>query len=270
MSVTMTAINNSFYNEDCLDMMERIPSGSIDFILCDLPYGTTKCKWDIIIPFEYLWAAYKRIIKENGAIALFGTEPFSSRLRLSNLEMYRYDWYWEKDKGANFLFGNRMPLKTIETISIFYKKQPTYNPQKTINPKGSSKRHLGYNPARITKNMKDVMGETWKEDTINTVENYGGSNYEPDKLLPKQLVYFAKDQRGKIHPTQKPVQLLEYLVNTYTNADETVLDNCAGSGSTGVACLQTGRNFILVEKDKTYYEAAEQRLNNTKKEIRVS
>lgn len=249
---------------DCLEVMPSIESQSIDMILCDLPYGTTRCKWDTIIPFESLWEQYLRIIKPNGAIVLTGTEPFSSYLRLSCLKWYRYDWYWQKDKGANFLFGNRMPLKTIETISVFYQKQPVYNPQKEINPRGTQKKHLGKNPAKITENMKAVLGESWKETEMDPNQTYSGKTYEPDKLLPRQLIYFAKEQRGKVHPTQKPVALFEYLIRTYTNEGDIVLDNCAGSGTTGVACIATNRKFILIEKDPKYCELIAERLDYCK------
>ena len=246
---------------NCLEKMKDIPSGSIDMILCDLPYGTTKCKWDVIIPFDKLWEQYNRIVKPNACIALFGNEPFSSSLRLSNLPAYRYDWHWEKDKAANFLFGNKQPLKNIEIISIFYQSQPTYNPQKTINPAGISKRHLSKNPSKISNNVKDIMGESWKETVMDESQNYHGKNYEPDKLLPKQLIYFARDQRNKIHPTQKPIALMEYLIKTYTNEGETVLDNCMGSGTTGVACKKTNRNFIGIEILPKYFEIAEKRIH---------
>jgi len=245
---------------DCLEKMKDIPSGSVDMILCDLPYGTTKCKWDVIIPFDKLWEQYNRIVKPNACIALFGNEPFSSSLRLSNLPAYRYDWHWEKDKAANFLFGNKQPLKNIEIISIFYQSQPTYNPQKTINPAGISKRHLSKNPSKISNNVKDIMGESWKETVMDESQNYHGKNYEPDKLLPKQLIYFARDQRNKIHPTQKPIALMEYLIKTYTNEGETVLDNCMGSGTTGVACKKTNRNFIGIEILPKYFEIAKKRI----------
>lgn len=258
-------MKNELYQGDCLDLMQSIPDASVDLILCDLPYGTTNCKWDVVIPFDLLWAQYNRIIKSNGAIALFGTEPFSSYLRVSNLNMYRYDWYWQKDKGANFLFGNKQPLKTIETISVFYKTQPTYNPQKIDNPKGATKKHLAKNPNKITKNVKDVMGSSWKETDMGEAQNYFGKNYEPDKLLPTQVLYFAKDQRGKVHPTQKPVPLLEYLIKTYTNNGDTVLDNCAGSGSTGIACMNTGRDYILIEKDADYFKVIQDRIEEHKK-----
>jgi len=248
------------YLGDCMEVMKELPDKSIDMVLCDLPYGTTKCKWDIILPFESLWEQYARLIKPNGAILLFGTEPFSSKLRLSNLSQYRYDWYWQKDKAANFLFGNKMPLKILETISVFYTQQPTYNPQKTDNPKGISKRHLSKNPSKISTNVKEVMGNSWRETELDETQNYHGKNYEPDKLLPKQLIYFAKEQRGKVHPTQKPVSLCEYLIKTYTNEGETVLDNCAGSGTVGVACRNLGRGFILIEKDEQHFSKIEDRI----------
>ena len=249
---------------DCLEKMKDIPDKSIDMILCDLPYGTTKCKWDVVIPFDKLWEQYNRIVKTNGCIALFGNEPFSSALRLSNLSAYRYDWYWQKDKAANFLFGNKMPLKVIEVISVFYSALPTYNPQKEINPKGVSKRHLSPNPSKITKNVKEVMGDSWKETEMDETQNYHGKHYEADKLLPKQLVYFSREQRGKVHPTQKPVALAEYLIKTYTNEGDLVLDNCMGSGTTGVACKNLNRNFIGIELDPEYFKIAEKRINNEK------
>jgi site-specific DNA-methyltransferase (adenine-specific) len=246
---------------DCLEIMPSIPDKSIDMILCDLPYGTTKCKWDVVIPFDKLWEQYNRVAKPNGGIALFGNEPFSSALRLSNLFAYRYDWYWQKDKAANFLFGNKMPLKVIEVISVFYSALPTYNPQKEINPKGVSKRHLSPNPSKISKNVKEVMGGSWKETEMDETQNYHGKHYEADKLLPKQLVYFSREQRGKVHPTQKPVALAEYLIKTYTNEGDLVLDNCMGSGTTGVACKNLNRNFIGIEKDPEYFKIAEKRIN---------
>jgi len=245
---------------DCLEKMKDISDKSIDMILCDLPYGTTACKWDVIIPFEPLWEQYKRIIKDRGAIVLFGSEPFSSYLRMSNIKQYKYDWYWEKDKAANWLFGNKMPLKTFETVSVFYDGQPTYNPQKIVNPAGVSKRHLYKNPSKITDNVKSVMGDSWKETKMDKSENYHGKDYEPDKLLPRQSIYFAREQKGKVHPTQKPVALLEYLIKTYTLEGETVLDNTMGSGSTGIACINTKRNFIGIEKDDKYFEIAKKRI----------
>lgn len=255
-------LNNgiTLYMDDCFNVFPKIPDASIDMILCDLPYGTTKCKWDVIIPFEPMWQQLKRIIKENGVIALFGTQPFTAKLIVSNLKMYKYDWLWKKDKAANWMFGNKMPLKIYENISVFYEKQPTYNPQKIINPKGPSKRHLYKNPSKITNHIRDIMGEGWKETTMDDTQNYHGANYEPDKLLPTTEIYCAREQRDKVHPTQKPVKLLEYLIKTYTNKGETVLDFAMGSGSTGVACIRLNRKFIGMESEQKYFDIAKSRI----------
>lgn len=243
------------YQGDCLEVMKQIPDKSVDMILCDLPYGTTDCKWDIVIPFDKLWEQYNRIIKDNGAIVLCGVEPFSSHLRISNEKMYRYDWYWEKDKGSNFLFGNKQPMKVIETLSVFYKKQPTYNSQKIDNPKGVSKRHLFFENSKNTQLAKTNYKNMPSKPAT-------GKNYEPDKLLAKSHIYFAREQRNKVHPTQKPVALMEYLIKTYTNENDTVLDTCMGSGTTGVACKHLNRNFIGIELDPNYFEIAKNRIEN--------
>lgn len=246
---------------DCLEVLSKIKAGVVDMVFADLPYGTTKCKWDVIISFDLLWKQFRRITNDNAAMLLTGTEPFSSSLRLSCLDLYRYDWYWQKDKGANFLFGNKQPLKVIETISTFYAAQPIYNPQKELNPRGTSKRHLSRNPAKISKNVKDVMGDGWKETVMDETQNYSGKDYEPDKLLPKQLVYFAREQRNKYHPTQKPVELLEYLIKTYTNENDVVLDPTMGSGTTAVACRNLNRRCIGIELNKEYFDIAVKRVN---------
>lgn len=246
---------------DCLELLKDIPDGSVDLILTDPPYGTTKCKWDSVIDLDLMWVELKRIIKTNGAIILFGGEPFSSALRMSNVNQYRYDWIWEKDKGANWMFGNKQPLKVQENICVFYSKQPTYNPQKTINPKGESKSHLSKNPSKITKNVKDVMGDGWKETKMDDSENYHGKNYDPKMLLPRSIQKFKREAKGKVHPTQKPVALLEYLIKTYTQESETVLDFTMGSGSTGVAAINTNRKFIGIELDPDYFKIAEERIN---------
>lgn len=225
---------------DCLELMQNIENESIDLILCDLPYGTTACKWDIVIPFDKLWEQYNRIIKDNGAIVLFGSEPFSTQLRTSNLKMYRYDWVWKKSKGSNFLNAKKMPLKNHELISVFYRKLPTYNPQFT---KGTPyKNKQGYIGEYLNKhgNLKRVVSEN------------NGFRY------PVSVIEFSIETG--YHPTQKPVALLEYLIKTYTNENDIVLDNCMGSGSTGVACVNTNRQFIGIEKDKRYFEIAKQRI----------
>ena len=229
------------YKGDCLEVMKEIPDKSIDMILCDLPYGTTACKWDTVIPFEPLWEQYNRIIKDNSAIVLFGSEPFSSALRMSNIKYYRYDWIWEKEQGANFMLCKYQPYKVHETISVFSKKRHTYIPQMTkgkpyISGKGTS--------GEISKNVI-------KKQTKNN-----GTRY------PRSIQKFNTDKsKCALHPTQKPVALLEYLIKTYTNENETVLDNCMGSGSTGVACLKTNRNFIGIEQDDKYFDIAYNRIN---------
>ena len=250
-------MGNKLWQGDCLELMKQIPDGSVDMILCDLPYGTTKCKWDVVINLDILWSLYKRILKSNGAIVLFGSEPFSSQLRCSNLNMYRYDWIWESNRAPNFVFGNKQPLKKHEIISIFYNKQPTYNPQKTQNPKGIEKRHL----------YKSSATNTGLDVNPNTPEfAKSGKNYEADKLLPKSVIYYAKEHRP-IHPTQKPIALMEYLIRTYTNEGETVLDNTMGSGTTGVACVNTNRKFIGIEMDENYFNIAKQRIADAESKL---
>ena len=224
---------------DCLEKMKDIPDGSIDMILCDLPYGTTKCKWDVIIPFEPLWEQYERIIKDTGAIVLFGSQPFTTALNNSNMKLYRYEWIWIKNNSTGFQLANKRPMKKHENISVFYNKQPTYNPQ-GLQPYGKV-------------NKRGSMGDNWDEMSSNQyIQKY--TNY------PTLLLEFSHDKE-KLHPTQKSIALLEYLIKTYTNEGETVLDNCMGSGSTGVACINTNRNFIGIELDPEYFKIAEKRIN---------
>ena len=232
---------------DCLEKMKDIPDKSIDMILCDLPYGTTACKWDVIIPFEPLWEQYERIIKDNGAIVLFGQEPFSSNLRSSNFKLYRYDWIWEKDNHTNFLNIKKQPAKRHELISVFYKKQPTYNPQMW---EGKENHSVGNQIGKMIE-REYLGGKFATKETQKSNLKY-----------PISILRFKGEGRGKaVHPTQKPIQLLEYLIKTYTIEGETVLDNTMGSGSTGVACVNTKRNFIGIEKDDKYFEVAKKRIN---------
>ena len=232
---------------DCLELMKEIPDGSIDLILCDLPYGKTQCRWDSVIPFEPLWEEYNRIIKQNGAIALFGTEPFASHLRLSNLKNYKYDWVWDKVKGTGFLNAKKQPLRNHEVICVFYKKQCIYNPQKT-------KGHVRKNACKGLHLQTEVYGTMAVETVYDSTERY-----------PRSIQIFSTDtQKSSLHPTQKPVALLEYLIKTYTNPGETVLDNCMGSGSTGVACVNTGRNFIGYELEQKYFDIAVERIEQAK------
>lgn len=241
------------FNGNCLEVLGRAFSEKVSAIITDLPYGTTDAKWDSIIPFDSLWEKISIVRTPGTPILLFGTEPFSSKLRLSNEKEYRYDWYWQKDKGSNFLFGNKQPMKVIECCSVFYQKQPCYNPQKEVNPKGISSRGKSYHKQHNNPEARSLMKNMPEKPKA-------GMSYEPDKLLPKCLVYFAREQRNKVHPTQKPVTLLEYLIKTYTNEGDTVLDMTMGSGSTGVACVNTGRNFVGIELDPTYFSIAEKRI----------
>ncbi len=233
---------------DCLELMKDIPDKSIDMILCDLPYGTTRNKWDKVIPFEFLWNSYKRIAKDNAAIVLFANGLFTSNLIQSNLKMWRYNLIWDKQRGCDYLNANVKPLKCHEDICVFYKKRPVYNKQYWY-----SKPYIrGFTEGQSSNYGK--RGGVW-------VESVDG------KRNPLSIISFAKD-RECYHPTQKPVPLLEYLIKTYTNEGETVLDNCMGSGSTGVACVNTDRNFIGIELDETYFGIAKDRIENAKAKLR--
>ena len=229
------------YNGDCLEIMKQIPDKSVDMILCDLPYGTTACKWDVVIPFEPLWEQYKRIIKDNGAICLFGSEPFSSHLLISNEKNYRHKWIWNKNNSAGFVTAKIRPFQVCEDILVF------------------SKRKVNYYPIMEERGVPRLKGGYSKSD------NYGINPYKSKSNLyyPKNILNFSNaSQKNKLHPTQKPVALLEYLIKTYTNENEVVLDNCMGSGSTGVACQNLNRKFIGIEKDYNYFKIAEKRLKD--------
>ena len=234
---------------DCLEVMKSIPDKSIDMILCDLPYGTTACKWDIIIPFKPLWEQYNRIIKDNSAIVLFGSQPFTSALIMSNLKMFKYEWIWEKDAGSNFATVKYQPMKEHENILVFGKGKTRYFPimQERI---GSRK---GKETTTIDSGRKDSVYGTQEGRGILKV---GKLRY------PRSIQRFNRE-RG-LHPSQKPVKLLEYLIKTYTNEGELVLDNCMGSGSTGVACVNTNRNFIGMELDNNYFNIAKERIYKAK------
>jgi site-specific DNA-methyltransferase (adenine-specific) len=230
---------------DCLEKMKDIPDKSIDMILCDLPYGTTACKWDVVIPFEPLWEQYKRIIKDRGAIVLFGSEPFSSYLRMSNIKQYKYDWIWEKDAGSNFATVKYQPMKEHEEVLIFGKGRINYYPimQERIGSR---------------KGKETTTNDSGRKDSVYGTQIGVGKLKVAELRNPRSIQRFNRE-RG-LHPTQKPVALLEYLIKTYTLEGETVLDNCAGSGSTGVACINTNRNFIGIEKDDKYFEIAKKRI----------
>jgi DNA modification methylase len=245
---------NKIYNTDCLgsEGMRIVPDKSIDMILCDLPYGTTNCSWDSILPFELLWCEYERIIKDNGAIVLFAQPPFDKVLGASNLPLFRYEWIWEKNKATGHLNAKKMPMKAHENLLVFYKNTPVYNPQMTD----------GHNPQNYAKNNhnSEVYGKG--RDSINRV---GATD-----RYPRSVLYFPvvnNDDPEKIHPTQKPVGLCEYMIRTYTNPGAVVLDNCMGSATTAVAALNTDRYFIGFEKTKKHFLDSLKRLKNHKTQL---
>lgn len=239
---------------DCLELMKQIPDGSIDLILTDPPYGTTACKWDTVIPFELMWEQLNRIIKPNGAIVLFGSEPFSSALRMSNIKNYKYDWIWEKSNPANIGLANIQPLKYHEIVSVFGKKKITYYKQ-MIERDESGKKRLQNKNNPIRFKGSDI------QNTSKVTKDYDINRYDANLKNPSSVLKF-KVERGKLHPTQKPVALLEYLIKTYTLENELVLDFTMGSGSTGVACLNTNRKFLGFELDEIYFDIATNRIKN--------
>tara|TARA_R110000744_G_scaffold6842_1_gene23627 strand:- start:16 stop:759 length:744 start_codon:yes stop_codon:yes gene_type:complete len=244
--------NMDLYKGDCLEVMKTIESGSIDAIITDPPYGTTACKWDSVIDFDLMWEQLNRIIKPNGAIVLFGSEPFSSFLRCSNIKNFKYDWIWDKKRITNPMMAKKQPLRQHEVVSVFYKKQPTYNPVPYI------KNTLGNMGKQVEKHKTGTQGDS------ELFKNKGNNNKfgYPRTLLTQIPVInnLSKDKSG-LHPTQKPIALMEYLIKTYTNENETVLDFTMGSGSTGVAAKNLNRNFIGIEQDEKYFEIAKQRIN---------
>lgn len=239
-------------NGDCLELMQDITDKSIDLILCDLPYGTTDCKWDKIINFNDLWKQYNRIIKDTGVIALFGSEPFSTHLRMSNIKNYKYDWIWKKNTISGFPHAKNMPLKNYEIISIF--SNGSMGHKSLLGNK-----RMNYNPQNLKQCIKYHNGKSGFGEIYGTRPSHKDVVKQEFTNYPKMILEFSKDKE-KLHPTQKPVKLLEYLVKTYTNENDVVLDNCMGSCSTGVACKNTNRRFIGIELDKKYYEIAKNRI----------
>ena len=238
------------WHGDCLELMNKIPDKSVDMVLCDLPFGTTKNEWDKPLPFDALWEQYNRIIKDNGAIVLFSQMPFTAELNMSNLKMFRYEWIWQKTKCTGFMNAKKMPMKSHENICVFYKKLPTYNPQ-------GIQTGVQIKTGRSRKGNSRNYGKTGcgNPEYIQTITGY-----------PKDIICFSNpSNKGHLHSNQKPVALLEYLIKTYTNEGEVVLDNCMGSGSTGVACINTNRKFIGIELDEKYFEIACERVNEVEK-----
>ena len=234
---------NKIYNEDCLEGMKKIPDGSIDMILCDLPYGTTECKWDTIIPFEALWEQYERIIKDNGAIVLTAAQPFTSALVMSNPKMFKYSWIWDKVKPSGFQVARYRPMMRQEDVLVFGKGRINYNPIMTLREKVKTSR-------------------IYSSSDSNPLKNSDGKNRTYTHKYPQSILTFSNAaQKGKVHPTQKPVLLFEYLIKTYTDEGDTVLDNCMGSGTTAIACLNTERNFIGFELNEEYYNMSLKRIS---------
>ena len=233
---------NQIFNEDCLEWMKRIPDGSIDCIITDPPYWTTACKWDNVIPFEPMWEQLKRVTKKNGAIVLFGSQPFTSALVMSNPKMFKYEWVWNKDRSCGSMLAKIRPLKYHENILVFSQKKEVYNPQMT-------------------------KGKMQKKASGGKSDNYGNVpiiRYDSDTYYPRSIQTFkaCHNMTGKFHPTQKPVALIEYLIKTYTNEWETVLDFTMWSWTTAIACINTNRNYIGFELDKWYYDIAQERIRN--------
>ena len=238
---------NKIYNEDCLEGMKGIADGSIDMVLCDLPYGVVRCKWDTIIPFEPLWEQYRRVIKPNGAIVLTASQPFTSALVMSNPKMFKYCWVWDKVCSSGFLNAKKQPLRGVEDVVIFYMKQPTYN------------------PVMQTRGVPRVKGGYCKGNGSEVYGDYTNVSSTNNTYYPRNIIKVSNSNHtNRLHPTQKPVALFEYLIKTYTNPGELVLDNCIGSGTTAIACMNTQRNFIGFEMDKGYYDIACNRIEKLK------
>lgn len=231
---------------DCLEIMPTLPLHGVDLVLCDLPYGTTQCAWDSVLPFDLLWASYSVCAKQNGAVVLTASQPFTSALIASNFKDFKYCWVWDKVLPRGHLNAKRQPLRAFEDVAVFYRSQPTYNPQKTTG----HKRKIAHTRYEKAGEGEQVYGAE-KRDTF----------YDSDERYPTGIIRVSNAaQTGKVHPTQKPVALMEYLIRTYTNEGDTVLDNCMGSGTTGVACANTGRKFIGIEQDPGYFEIAKNRI----------
>ncbi|MCD7996485.1 MAG: site-specific DNA-methyltransferase [Clostridiales bacterium] len=234
------------WHGDCLELMKNIPDKSVDMILCDLPYGTTQCRWDVIIPFEPLWEQYKRVTKENGAILLFSSQPFTSALVMSNLKMFKYEWIWQKTHPKGHLNAKKMPMRAHENIEVFYSKPPTYNPQMTH----------GHNRKVASSNyIRESNGDSCYGREVRI------TSYDSTDRYPLDVQVFSNgDQRKKLHRTQKPLELCEYMIRTYTNEGDLVLDSCMGSNTTGLAAKNLNRRYIGIEKDNNIFQIAKQRI----------
>lgn len=241
------------YQGDCLEVMKQIPDKSVDMILCDLPYGTTACKWDTVIPFDKMWEQYNRIIKDDGVIVLFGQEPFSSHLRLSNLKNYRYDYIWKKERPTNPLNCTKQPPRYTENISVFYKKQPTYNPQKTKRPEENKRNNKA---TKYVDETKNINTDKYNDRVLSGMNDF---------IYTSNVLSFSME-RG-LHPTEKPVGLMEILIANSTKENDIVLDSFCGAGATCVAAKNLKRRFIGIEIDENYYNIANERINKTEQQL---
>jgi len=246
---------NSLFLGDCLEVMKQIEDNSIDLILCDLPYGTTACKWDSLIDFESLWEQYERVTKQNSAIVLTASQPFTTKLIMSKIEWFRYEWIWEKTQATGHLDAKKRPMKAHENVCVFYKKQPIYNYQKTF---GHARKVSTAKHKRNTKtNQTEIYGK---------YDNF--TDYDTTERYPRSVLTFASDkQKCALHPTQKPVALFEYFIKTYSNEGDLILDNCMGSGTTAIACINNNRNWIGIEKEEKYFDIANERIKNHLEDI---
>jgi site-specific DNA-methyltransferase (adenine-specific) len=255
---------NKIYQGDCLELMKQIEDKSVDMILCDLPYGVTACSWDVIIPLDKLWFEYKRIIKNKGIIILTATQPFASMLIMSNLEMFKYEWIWHKNTTSGFALAKKQPMRNHENILVFYRNQPTYNPIKELRDMSeSSKKRMEY----------DFTSEKGINQINNGIKKFRFIPESKELCYPKtvqKINNITNNDNGRFHPTQKPVALFEYLIKTYTNEGDLVLDNCIGSGTTAVACVNTKRNFIGIELSEEYCKIANKRIEEVKQEAMQS
>ena len=239
---------NQIYNGECLDIMSTLPDGCVDMVFCDLPYGTTQNEWDVLIPFDQLWEQYNRVVKENGAIVLTAQSPFDKILACSNLKYFKYEWIWEKNKATGHLNAKKMPMKAHENILVFYRKMPTYNPQKTT----------GHKPFGAVK-PRDNIPDPGKKRNYNHVSKTFGNDGKTTDRYPRDVQKFPvinNDSPFKFHPTQKPEEMIEYFIRTYSNPGDVILDNCMGSGSTCIACINTKRQYIGIERDPECFEIA--------------
>lgn len=245
---------------DCLERMKEIPAGSVDMVLTDPPYGTTACKWDAVIPFEPMWAAVKRVLKPNGAAVFTASQPFTSALVMSNVKMFKYEWIWLKARPTGFANAKKQPLRCTEDVLVFYSNSPTYNPQGLVRVN------------KVCRNSKSAGGDTVRSDTIassgkGSLRTAGLEYLQEFANYPRQTIAVPHEANNRVHPTQKPVALMEYLIKTYTNEGETVLDFTMGSGTTGVACVNTNRSFIGIERDPGYFEIASERIKKAQERL---